>query len=230
MTPDEYQKKAMSFAAYGKNPMYAYLGLVEEIGEYSEKGTNPDTDVRSLVLEDGDCRWMVAAIAKENKISLSDVVEASKVESDEPQWGLDPAMSRIILFTALSFAAARLCGLTAKFIRKHEGFTPQKAARWTTMKADVAAYRVRALTLLGLVWRRLDTLADDLGFSPEESMQENIAKLTERRKAGVIAGSGETVAERLANAAQETDLALSVREVAIRKSLSQHQDETRKED
>lgn len=92
----EFQKVAHSFASYGDNPMYAYLGLAEEAGEVAGKvakfirhndGLAPqcgfnyalksekDSFARSLKKELGDVLWFVAEIATINGMTLDDIAE-----------------------------------------------------------------------------------------------------------------------------------------------------------
>lgn len=97
MNPNEYQKKAHSFATYGENPTYAYAGLAEETGEVLGKfakfvrkhqGLEPKDAISWTTLkadlekyredikkELGDVLWMVSEIATQEGLQLSDIME-----------------------------------------------------------------------------------------------------------------------------------------------------------
>lgn len=97
MSPNDYQKKAFSFATYGDNATYAYAGLAEEAGEVLGKfakfirkhdGIEPSnaatwetlkSDVaeyrEAINKELGDVLWMVAAIATHEGLELGDIMD-----------------------------------------------------------------------------------------------------------------------------------------------------------
>ena len=117
MTPNEYQKKAHSFATYGENPEYAFAGLAEECGE--------------------------------------------------------------------------VLGKRAKFIRKHQGITPEVARKWETMRDDRGLYWLDIKRELGDVLWMVAEIATTMELTLEEIMEYNIDKLTDRKKRGVIVGEGD---------------------------------------
>lgn len=74
---DMYQQAARQFAVY-KDPMYAILGLSEEVGEFTgkiakaiRKGCEPDEE--ALKKELGDALWMLANIATDRGWSLGEI-------------------------------------------------------------------------------------------------------------------------------------------------------------
>lgn len=97
MSPNDYQKKAFSFATYGDNATYAYAGLAEEAGEvlgkfakfirkhdgiepYNAKSWETFKDDleeyrKALKKELGDVLWMVAAIATHEGLELGDIMD-----------------------------------------------------------------------------------------------------------------------------------------------------------
>lgn len=97
MSPNDYQRKAFSFATYGDNATYAYAGLAEEAGEVLGKfakfirkhdGIEPSnaenwetlkSDLeeyrKALKKELGDVLWMVAAIATHEGLELGDIMD-----------------------------------------------------------------------------------------------------------------------------------------------------------
>jgi len=95
MNMNTYQESAMAFALY-EDELYPVVGLAEECGEvsrlyakvlrgdvnYVEKTMSGElilTDFfnENIKKELGDVLWMVAAIAKENNLKLSDVAECN---------------------------------------------------------------------------------------------------------------------------------------------------------
>lgn len=103
MNARQFQANAHSFATYGQNEMYPFLGLTEEAGEVNGKlakfirkhgGTDPKdfrrkielrggdmTDyakfIEDLIKELGDCLWMIAEIATLYRLDLEDIMEAN---------------------------------------------------------------------------------------------------------------------------------------------------------
>jgi NTP pyrophosphatase (non-canonical NTP hydrolase) len=99
ISPNDYQKNAFSFAAYGDNATYAYAGLAEEAGEVLGKfakfirkhdGIEPSnaanwetlkSDIaeyrEAIKKELGDVLWMVAAIATHEGLRLDDIMESN---------------------------------------------------------------------------------------------------------------------------------------------------------
>jgi len=85
---DTYQAKAMSFRKESADNVYALLGLMEEAGEVAGKFSKmrrdgkTDTFVEDVKKELGDVLWMVAAIAADLQLHLSDIAEANIVKLD----------------------------------------------------------------------------------------------------------------------------------------------------
>lgn len=87
---DDYQNWTDSVAMYGgryDSYYYPILGLVSEVGEVAAilKRTIRDDESYSrqqLVKELGDCLWYLARVAKEEDVSLSEIVAANKEKLD----------------------------------------------------------------------------------------------------------------------------------------------------
>lgn len=107
MTGTEYQQAAHKFATYGHNPFYPICGLCEECGEVHGKfakfirkhdGCEPERDLdfakehrllneqqvadnvefrENLKKELGDVMWMVAEIAHNYQMDLSDIMASN---------------------------------------------------------------------------------------------------------------------------------------------------------
>lgn len=197
MTLDEYQKTAMTFASYGQNPFYPMLGLSEECGELIALMTTKNDTKEKVIGEIGDIVWMIAGIAKENKTAMGEL-EIFEI----------PTLVKSGKFRVMMDILPFVCGLhgkTAKFVRKHEGFSPTKASRWISMENDVSEYKVTLRGILSEILSRVVMIARKYGLTLEEVLDYNIAKLTERKQAGVIIGNGDTTEERIANAAKEKE-------------------------
>ena len=80
---DSYQAKAMTFRKPTADNVYALLGLMEEAGEvagkFSKMRRDGKTDdfVEDVKKELGDVMWMVAAIASDLQLHLSDIAQAN---------------------------------------------------------------------------------------------------------------------------------------------------------
>jgi len=103
----------------------------------------------------------------------------------------------------LAEEVGELCGVEAKFIRKHEGITIEGAFKWETMRGDAVKAVERIRGELGDILWGVAEVATRHGLTLSEIMDYNIAKLSERRATGTICGSGESVEERKANAERE---------------------------
>ncbi len=91
MNIDDYQLSAMTFRLDTADSVYAVLNLAAEAGEVAGLAAKRRRDGRDLAeyqkelaKELGDVMWMVAAVASDNKLSLSDIC----------QYNIDKLMSR----------------------------------------------------------------------------------------------------------------------------------------
>lgn len=199
-----YRKAAMEFAAYGQNANYPLYGLVEEAGELLEAAISDDAG--HVLGELGDCSWMLAAICTEFKISWTEVMSMvdrlGPYDLDAEPDGAKPAEVGAFL---VSIEVSKIAGKVAKFIRKNDGMNPKLAQKFEYTKGGVLEIFNRDLfKRIVNVARIVIAIAKVLGYAYPIVLSHNIEKLTERRATGTIAGSGETVEERKANAAKET--------------------------
>ncbi len=82
---DTYQKAAMAYRMSSANKQYAFLNLAAEAGEVMSleakriRDLNYDSDgfKASLAKELGDVMWMVAAIATDHDLYMSDICQAN---------------------------------------------------------------------------------------------------------------------------------------------------------
>jgi NTP pyrophosphatase (non-canonical NTP hydrolase) len=90
MQVDFYQSRAMSYRLETANEIYALLNLGGEIGEvlslvakFIRDGGDVDKYNQSIKKELGDVLWMVAAVAHDHRINLSDICKENldKLES-----------------------------------------------------------------------------------------------------------------------------------------------------
>lgn len=103
------------------------------------------------------------------------------------------------MYPALGLAeeAGEVCGKVAKFIRKHDGRTPRtgtlppNAPRDDGMWGDEFEFRANLSKELGDVCWMVAELCTMYGLDMYSVMEENIAKLTDRKARGVIVGSGD---------------------------------------
>jgi NTP pyrophosphatase (non-canonical NTP hydrolase) len=80
MNIDFYQSRAMSYRLETANEIYALLNLGAEIGEvlgnvakFIRDGGDVEQYNKRMAKELGDVMWMVAAVAKDHNLSLSDI-------------------------------------------------------------------------------------------------------------------------------------------------------------
>ena len=94
-------------------------------------------------------------------------------------------------YAGLTEECGEVLGKRAKFIRKHQGLTPEKARGWEMMRDDVEQYRIDIKKELGDVLWMVAEIATTHGLVLEDIMQHNIDKLTDRKERGVIVGEGD---------------------------------------
>ena len=109
-------------------------------------------------------------------------------------------------YAGLAEECGEVLGKRAKFIRKHQGVTPEVARKWETMRDDRGLYWLDIKRELGDVLWMVAEIATTMELTLEEIMEYNIDKLTDRKKRGVIVGEGDTTEERLANARRKENV------------------------
>ena len=85
MQIDDYQKQAMTYRLPTANATYALLNLAGEAGEVLSLAAKfirdgdmyPENFKESLKKELGDVMWMVAAIANDNGLSMSEICQVN---------------------------------------------------------------------------------------------------------------------------------------------------------
>lgn len=84
MNIDEYQKEAMTYRLHTADGLYALLNLAAEAGEVAgvaakrrRDGGDIEQYRRDISKELGDVMWMVAAVADDYKISLSEICQGN---------------------------------------------------------------------------------------------------------------------------------------------------------
>lgn len=111
-----------------------------------------------------------------------------------------------VMYPALGLAeeAGEAAGKIAKFIRKHDGRAPRCGtlppnAPASGMYGDEFKFRADLVCELGDVCWMVAELATMFDLSLSTILNFNIGKLNERKKLNLIDGSGDTIAERIAN-------------------------------
>lgn len=94
-------------------------------------------------------------------------------------------------YAGLAEECGEVLGKRAKFIRKHQGVSPDTAKNWESMKDDVAEYRTNIKKELGDVMWMVSEIATSMNLSLEEIIIHNIDKLTDRKARNVIVGEGD---------------------------------------
>jgi NTP pyrophosphatase (non-canonical NTP hydrolase) len=159
---------------------YTTLGLVSELGELNEvyfesKSTGwgfSQAALSNFLKECGDVYWYVAAVADALKVPLSTIWE-----SYAPQTAA-PLRSRGLLVLVLGGRGGNIAGIVKKAIRDNEGYLSE---------AGEEAIKVH----LGYILLHLNELVVLLGGSPEGVTASNLNKLSDRKRRGVLQGSGD---------------------------------------
>lgn len=174
---DTYQVKCRDTAVFPEAHKLTYpvLGLVNETAEMLEKYL--DTKVvndESVIDEVGDVFWYMAAVADTADIKLSEVFRELKTDT----WNeIDSFM----------FTCGSIAGIVKKAVRDKNG----------EVSKDKLLFQLRKLAVLmtwvcsNLIPANATESENANGISVEAVMDRNISKLADRKKRGVIKGSGD---------------------------------------
>jgi NTP pyrophosphatase (non-canonical NTP hydrolase) len=180
---NEYQQQALSTAIYPlkRELEYTAFGLVSELGELNEVYVESKSlgwgfsqaALNSFLKEAGDCYWYLAAVADALNVSLQHIWEEYA-----PLTNYRPLKSRGMLLLVLGGRGAQIAGIVKKAIRDNDGFL-----------SDAGAEAIKCH--LGYLMLHLNELVDLLGGTPEGVTANNLNKLADRKKRGVLQGSGD---------------------------------------
>lgn len=161
---------------------YTVLGLCSEVGEVGEayaagkKGWGYRTaDLKALKKEIGDTFWYCAAIADALELTLEEVA----LYGDK--LGLPPIKvsgSRGLTVLEIVAESSAMAGIVKKAIRDNDGYLSPEGR----VKLVQSLYRT--------VWL-LDGLCQHFSTNRHAVMVENLNKLADRKKRGVLQGSGD---------------------------------------
>lgn len=182
MNWNEYQQQALTTAIYPlkRELEYTTFGLVSELGElndvyFESKAIGwgfSQAALNSFLKEAGDAYWYVAAVADALNISLSTIWESYAPQTTAP------LKSRGLLVVALGGRGGQIAGIVKKSIRDNDGFL-----------SDAGAEAIKVH--LGYILIYLNELVGLLGGTPEGVTAKNLNKLADRKKRGVLQGSGD---------------------------------------
>lgn len=181
---NEYQQQALTTAIFplDRSLEYTVLGLCSEVGELGEAyaagkqgwGYRQE-DIDHLLSEIGDSFWYVAAIADALDLTLETVANYGTTLG-LPTVGASSSRGLTVLDVIKQ--SSIMAGVVKKAIRDNEGFLETDAR----LKIVEALYRA--------VWL-LDGLCHHFGSTRYAVMAKNLNKLADRKKRGVLQGSGD---------------------------------------
>lgn len=172
MNFNEYQQQALSTAIYplSRELDYTILGLTSETGELIEAHMSGLQE--NVLSELGDCFWYVAAVADAMKLPLEYIANFSE-EKVYPKSQYLP-----IRIFEIAAESSKLAGVLKKAIRDNDGYMSDAS----TEKVKFSLYR--------LLWL-MDSLCRWYGVSRASVMGKNLDKLSDRKRRGVLQGSGD---------------------------------------
>jgi len=162
MKINEYQLEAYKTAIYTDKVIYPTLGLINEIGEISEKYVDPDKyKIDEVLYEVGDVMWYIAALCTDLGLNMSSLEGDDFCELD-----------------SMYFEASVIAGIIKKWLRdSNRTFSVEKIFELQTH--------------LSRIFIALRTYCLDISFPLEDIFRMNIEKLNSRKERGVITGSGD---------------------------------------
>lgn len=166
-----YQQQALSTAIYPlkREIEYTVLGLCSEVGEVGDAYMNSP---RAEILKElGDVYWYVAATANALNCPLQHI-------ADEYAGDVDYVHGKAETILAVVAEAAAAAGVVKKAIRDNDGFLPHAGAE-------------RIKRNLGVILTHLEILCEWFSSTPGAVTAANLNKLADRKKRGVLAGSGD---------------------------------------
>lgn len=173
---------------------YLALGLTGEASEVVEKAHTAPADLDALRLELGDVAWYLARLHAEFGFDmLGSISAAGWDDTDHPA-----------PLTDLVITCGRVAELAKKALRDDAG----------VLTVDRRNALRLALPKVLHAWLEVHL---ETGLVPGDTCAANIAKLAARQAHGVLAGSGETVADRVAR--QTTSVHVGARPVSDLRAL-----------
>ena len=175
---DGYQQEALTTAIYplSRELDYTILGLCSEVGEigeaydaYLDCRYAPETYM-NVLSEIGDNFWYCAAIADALKLPLS-YVSTYKAERVTAPANVERHIR------AITTEVSNMAGVLKKSIRDNDGFLSDAG------QDKILTHLFRTLWLL-------DQLCDRMGTSRFSVLNKNLNKLSDRKRRGVLQGSG----------------------------------------
>lgn len=199
-----YQDAAHEIAVYPSagtklGLMYTVLGLGGESGAVAEHGKKCLRDDGGIVTVErrvdvirklGDVLWYCAAVAHEGKFTLENARLTNPVHFPENPTGYVGHGTAV----GFGYLCARLmveAGKGTEFALHVMPYPVSDGHHWTD--AGVGQGRViqtRLRTALGRTLWYVERIAAEVGTTVEFAMRENLAKLTSRKKRGVLHGDG----------------------------------------
>lgn len=170
MNPKEYQiASRKTWRRIGVNSsaidVYCLLGLSDEAGELLEKLVNTKSTKEDIINEAGDVLWYLTQLISGFHFRPDEVIKGSP----EPKPNIDSAQHLVI-------AVGKLTGVVKKTFRDGDG--------------AIKEYDI-ILDHLTQCYYWLEVTCLMCGFTVEDAMIANIAKLSSRLERGVIGGSGD---------------------------------------
>lgn len=171
MDYNEYQMAAVSTDFYRQDPE-AVLGLASEVGELIEKMdgnayTIPkEYSIKDIGYELSDITWYIADIAWRWGIGLDDINKAISIEF---RWVRSWEHCLIM-------SCGEICGLVSKLYRDSE---------------DNQIDKEKLIINLAKCLESVKHISKGYGFTIDQIMEMNIKKLADRKRRGVLGGSGD---------------------------------------
>lgn len=185
LTYNDYQKAAAKTAIFPKEHAlhYTVLGLLSEVGELAgayreQKLSNAlgERDWKSFLSEAADILWYAAALADVLKLPLQDIRDRVEINPD-----IHTAYSKGFAVVGITFDAGEIASAVKKHLRD--------AQPGVSIYGSI--YEDKIINHLGSILIHIELLALSKHQTVSELMQQNIAKLTDRKNRGVLGGSGD---------------------------------------
>ena len=185
LTYNDYQKAAAKTAIFPKEHAlhYTVLGLLSEVGELAgayreQKLSNAlgERDWKSFLSESADILWYAAALADALGLELQGIRDEAVLNPD-----IHTAYSKGFAVVGITFDAGEVASALKKYIRD--------ADKGVDLIGSI--YEAKIIKHLGSILIHIELLALSKHQTVSELMQQNIAKLTDRKNRGVLGGSGD---------------------------------------
>lgn len=163
---ETYQERAYATAVFPEQFAIPYIALklCGETGELMEKQLQKGTTWESIALEAGDCCWYIAALCENLGVKFHELQRVRHTGAPSDIWPV--------------LLASQIAETIGKSLREGQ----------TTLSKERG---VKVIDLLARMRSRIEDEMTRIGYTLEQVLEMNLAKLASRQQRGTLVGEGD---------------------------------------